>query len=379
VRLFVLREKNIMTNQIIPVTPPPKKDGWLGEIKWIAEGCHNNKKALSDAVGKAKSELKRWEGDGLQELPSEKEVLHVVHAVYGIEDVTDPDNWEEAFPRVGDCKLPKPEVIVDELLLKGCIHVWAGMFESYKTMATIELCAAILDNRPAFDHFTVRKQYPIVYLCPDMSPELFQEYVRPFGLMENKDFRWQKPTSEVFYSIDSPVLQRAVEGRILVLDTMLDYAQIQKAFESGEWIAFFKRLRGLINVNGCVAIVMLVHPTKTGARSNTIDPSEYLKDSVTFGGRLMWVLLHRSWIRPHRSSCKGSRAEDSRSNSSLSPSRIWMMTATPIWIKAGFLCTSNRARPEEKKITLKKTRVVLGPTQKRRKLQSKLSCIAKKM
>ena len=53
--------------------------------------------------------------------------------------------------------LPKPEVIVDELLLKGCIHVWAGMFESYKTMATIELCAAILDNRPAFDHFTVTK------------------------------------------------------------------------------------------------------------------------------------------------------------------------------------------------------------------------------
>jgi hypothetical protein len=284
--LFLREGQTPFMNNIASVTAPPKKDGWLGEIKWIAEGCHNNKKALSDAVGKAKSELKRWETQGLQELPSEKEVLHVVHAVYGIEDVTDPDNWEEAFPRVGDCELPKPEVIVDELLLKGCIHVWAGMFESYKTMATIELCAAILDNRPAFDHFTVRKQYPIVYLCPDMSPELFQEYVRPFGLMENKDFRWQKPTSEVFYSIDSPVLQRAVEGRILVLDTMLDYAQIQKAFESGEWIAFFKKLRGLINVNGCAAIVMLVHPTKTGARSNTIDPSEYLKDSVTFGGKI---------------------------------------------------------------------------------------------
>ena len=80
-----------------------------------------------------------------------------------------------------------------------------------------------------------------------------------------KDFRWQKPTSEVFYLIDSPVLQRAVKGRILVLDTMLDYAQIQKAFESGEWIAFFKKLRRLINVCGCVAIIMLVHPTKTGA------------------------------------------------------------------------------------------------------------------
>lgn len=275
------------TKDIVSVTPPPKKEGYLAEIKWIVEGCLSNKKPFSDAVAKAKAERKRWlEYENPEDTPSEKEVLRVVHAVYGVEDIVDPDNWEEVFPRVGECELPKPEVIVDELLLKGCIHVEAGMFESYKTMATIELCAAILDSRPAFDHFTVRKQYPILYLCPDMSPELFQEYVRPFGLMENKDFRWQKPTSEVFYSIDSPVLQRAVEGRILVLDTMLDYAQIQKAFESGEWIAFFKKLRRLINVCGCAAIIMLVHPTKTGARSNSIDPSEYLKDSVTFGGKI---------------------------------------------------------------------------------------------
>jgi hypothetical protein len=272
---------------IEPMTPPPKKDGYLAEVKWIVEGCLNNKKPFSDAQGRVKAELKRWESQHQEELPSEKEVLRVARAVYGIEDVIDPDDWAEAFPMVGECELPKPEVIVDELLLKSCIHVWAGMFESYKTMATIELCAAIRDDRPAFDHFTVRQRYPILYLCPDMPPELFQEYVRPFGLLEKeKDFRWQQPRSEVFYSIDSPVLQRAVEGRILVLDTMLDYAQIQKAFESGEWIAFFKKLRRLINVCGCVAIIMLVHPTKTGAKSNTIDPSEYLKDSVTFGGKI---------------------------------------------------------------------------------------------
>jgi hypothetical protein len=200
-------------------------------------------------------------------------------------DVLDPEDWREAFPKVGECELPKPEAIVDELLLKGCIHVWAGMFESYKTIAAIELCAAILDGRPAFDHFAVKHQHPIMFLCPDMSPELFQDYARPFGLL-SKNCRWQHPKSEVFYSIDSPVLQRAVDGRVLVLDTMLDYAQIQKAFESAEWIQFFKKLRSLINVCGCVAIVMLVHPTKSGARSNSIDPSEYLKDSVTFGGKI---------------------------------------------------------------------------------------------
>jgi AAA domain len=198
----------------------------------------------------------------------------------------DPDNWAAEFPVMGECDIPKVEVIVDDLLIKGGIHVWAGMFESYKTVAAIELSSAILQNRKVFDQFEVRKQYPILYLCPDMPPELFQEYTRPFGLMNDKEFRWMKPGGDTFHMIDSAVMERAAKGRVLILDTMLDYAQIQKAFESGEWIAFFAKLRRLINVCGCAAIVMLVHPTKTGAKSNTIDPSEYLKDSVTFGGKI---------------------------------------------------------------------------------------------
>lgn len=272
-----------MTNQI-PITIP--KERWLDELKWQIEACLNNRKPYPEAAAVVKAEIKRWGDKKEPNTPSEKEGLQLACMVYGIPYVIDPDNWEEAFPKVGDCELPKPEKIVDELLLKGCIHVWAGMFESFKTMAAIELCAAIIDNRPAFDHFKVITQYPVLYLCPDMSPELFQEYITPFGLMGGKDFRWQSPNSEVFYTLDSPVLERAVAGRLLVLDTMLDYAQIQKAFESNEWIQFFKKLRRLINVGGCVAIIMLVHPTKSGARSNTIDPSEYLKDSVTFGGKI---------------------------------------------------------------------------------------------
>jgi hypothetical protein len=120
-----------------------------------------------------------------------------------------------------------------------------------------------------------------------MGASLFDDYAAPFGLRKyGEDFRVQRDDSEVFHGIDSPVLQAAVRGRILFLDTMLDYARIQKAFESSEWIEFFAKLRLLIRVHGCIAIVMLVHPTKTGAKSNTIEPSEYLKDSVTFGGKI---------------------------------------------------------------------------------------------
>jgi len=227
--------------------------------------------------------------DYLHELKNVDAVIfHRVSDKFGvvIEGDVDPDNWETEFPVMGECDLPSPEVIVDELLIKGGIHVWAGRFESYKTMAAIELSASILHNRKVFDHFNVRHQYPILYLSPDMGPELFQDYAKPFGLMQHKDFRWQRPGGETLHMVDSPVMQRAATGRILILDTMLDFAKIKEAFQSGEWIEFFTKLRRLINVCGCVAIVMLVHPTKTGAKSNTIDPSEYLKDSVTFGGKI---------------------------------------------------------------------------------------------
>ena len=128
--------------------------------------------------------------------------------------------------------------------------------------------------------------YPVLFLCADMSPELFDQYASPFNLRKHgSDLRVKKASGGI-PDISDPVLQKAVRGRILILDTMLDFAKIQKAFESGEWITFMQNLRELMTVHGCIAIVMTAHATKAGARSNTIDPSEYLKDSVTFGGKI---------------------------------------------------------------------------------------------
>ncbi len=163
----------------------------------------------------------------------------------GCSDYLDP---EVEFPAL--CDTPKKEVepIVEDMLLKDCIHVGAGAFESFKTTAAIELCAAILGNRDAFEYFKVLQRHPILFCCPDMGASLFDDYAAPFGLREfGKDFRVQRDDTEVFHGIDSPVLQAAVRGHILFLDTMLDYARIQKAFESSEWIEFFAKLRLLIS------------------------------------------------------------------------------------------------------------------------------------
>lgn len=196
-------------------------------------------------------------------------------------------NWENEFPALVDCKLEPQEVIVDDLLIKGNIHVAAGRFESYKTMALLEWCSAILDVRPVHDHFKVLHRYPILYLCADMSPEQLNEYAGLFGLQKHgKDFRVRKPASDILHSVDSPVVQAAVNGRILILDTMLDFAEIREAFQSAEWIVFMQKLRTLMTTHGCVAIMLTAHATKSGAEASGIDPSAYLKDSATFGGKV---------------------------------------------------------------------------------------------
>jgi len=227
--------------------------------------------------------------DYLSELPSDVHVVifHCLSDKCGVVVEGDPENWEDEFPALGRLHFDPPEVIVDGLLIKGNIHVVAGRFEAYKTMGLIEVSDAILSERPAFDHFEVHHRYPIMFLCADMSPELFDDYAAPFNLRSHgEDFRVMNPKGNVMHAIDSPVLQRAVRGRILILDTMLDFAKIKEAFQSGEWITFMQQLRELMTVHGCIAVVMTAHATKTGAKSNTIDPSEYLKDSVTFGGKI---------------------------------------------------------------------------------------------
>lgn len=216
-------------------------------------------------------------------------IFHRPSDKYGVlvEGDVDPENWEDEFPALAECEFEPPEVIVDDLLIKGNIHVVAGRFEAYKTMGLIELADAILSERPAFDHFKVQHRYPIMFLCADMSPELFSDYAAPFNLRKHgNDFRVKKPNGSILHAIDSPVLQRAVHGHIVILDTMLDFANIKEAFQSGEWITFMQQLRELMTVHGCIAVVMTAHATKTGAKSNSIDPSEYLKDSVTFGGKI---------------------------------------------------------------------------------------------
>ena len=193
---------------------------------------------------------------------------------------------EELFSPLSTWDIPPVEQIVDELLIVGGVHVFAGLFESYKSMAGLELSSAVLEGRKAFDRFQVSEKYAgteIVWVNCDMSHGLFLSYAKNWGLDADDRFVSNSPRKAASFFVDSPALAKAVRSKILVVDTMLDLARIKDANQSAEWIEFFAKLRALMNEHGCLAIVLIAHPTKSGARSSVVDPSEYLKDSVTFG------------------------------------------------------------------------------------------------
>ena len=207
---------------------------------------------------------------------------------YGTEITGDVDNWQNEFPALADVEDEPKETIVDNMLIKSNVHVVSGPPEAFKTMGLIELSSAILDERPVFDLLRVNRRYPILFLCADMSPVQLNEWAAPFNLRKHgADFRVMKGNAGI-PNITDPVLQEAVRGRILVLDTMLDFAKIQKAFESGEWNTFMEHLRELINVHGCIAVVMTAHATRAEVKSDSdnINAPQYFKDSVTFHGKV---------------------------------------------------------------------------------------------
>jgi hypothetical protein len=207
---------------------------------------------------------------------------------YGVEVTGDADNWEDEFPALSDAQIETKEVIVENALIKGNVHIVAGPPEAFKTMGLLELSSGVLDGRPVFDLLTVNKRYPILFLCADMSPAQFDEWAAPFNLRRHgTDFRVMKGNRGI-PNLTDPVLRKAVRGRILILDTMLDFAKIQKAFESGEWNVFMENLRDLMKVHGCIAVVMTAHATRAEVKSDSdsISAGEYFKDSVTFHGKV---------------------------------------------------------------------------------------------
>jgi hypothetical protein len=66
---------------------------------------------------------------------------------------------------------------------------------------------------------------------------------------------------------------------------MWDFANIEDAGQSKDWVVFMYKVRNLMVKHGCVAVILLVHPTKAGAAASSTALAAYMKDSITFAGK----------------------------------------------------------------------------------------------
>lgn len=195
---------------------------------------------------------------------------------------------KEAYTPLADWVCEEPDEIVEGHVVRGCVAVKAGLFESYKTTDCLEEASSIIEGRPKNGRWKVPDKYagtPVVWVNCDMGPGSFRKYAANFGLVGNPLFEANGPDSASPSAVDSPALLAAVRGKVLYVDTMLDLAGIKESTQSAEWVEFFAKVRRLFAA-GCLAVTLISHPTKSGARRDTVDPSEYLKDSVTFGGKI---------------------------------------------------------------------------------------------
>jgi hypothetical protein len=252
-----------------------RKTGFFEKTRWKTKWDRLRDREIARALPSARQWLKK--------IASERKPSEI-----------DPATWPNVFTAISSWKLPPVEPIIDELLNRRMIHLVTGPWGGFKTMAVAEIVSAILEfkdnpQRKAFNHFAVRHSFEVLFLSPDNPPELTVDYLQSFrGLAQNERLRGLQPDLTEAVGVDDPRMKAAVAGRVLVLDTMLDYASIKDAFQSKEWKDFFQKLRALITVHGGEAIILVAHPTKAAGKEErtVIDPMEFVKDSITVGGSL---------------------------------------------------------------------------------------------
>jgi len=221
--------------------------------------------------------------------------------------VVDPDEWESAFSSVPtpEEREVKLELLIEHLHAYKTINVTAAPIESYKTMAEMAKCHALLTGERCFEHFEVKRTVTgITYLVPEMGEDLLILYARKFGLDRMKQFKYRTMAQGPILPVDHPWMVRAAEaGNFLVFDTMNYFTGATDDNDPLEINAFAQKLRQLIDMTKCPGADLLAHPTKTGARNvNSLDITEFIAGTYAKAGFIdsAFALKRRSsdiWVQ----------------------------------------------------------------------------------
>jgi hypothetical protein len=211
----------------------------------------------------------------------------------------DGSDWKDSFPAVSEFDGDEfPErYIVQDIIGYQQVTAISGAPESKKTMGVLALAAGVADGKKVYDHFPVREKVDgFLYCIPEMSRAGFVRFARYFGLNKTKGwFRHRSPKDGYTIPLDDPRLQQAVKGRVLVLDTLLYFFAGEDSYKATDWLAFSSECRRLIDEFGCAAIILLIHPTKSGASDPELEFLKLISQSIALAGLIdAAFVFHRS-------------------------------------------------------------------------------------
>lgn len=213
----------------------------------------------------------------------------------------DGSDWEKEFPAVSqfdDDEFPERHIVRD-LIGYQSVTAITGAPEGRKTLGVLGVASGVLEGKgtKVFDHFAVEEEVGgFLYCIPEMSRAGFVRFARYFGLNKyGERFRHRSPKDGYTISLDDPRLQKAVKDRVLVLDTALYFFTGDDSYKATDWLGFSSECRRLIDEFGCLAIILLIHPTKSGAGDPELEFLKLISQSIALAGLIdAAFVFHRS-------------------------------------------------------------------------------------
>lgn len=197
----------------------------------------------------------------------------------------DPDSWREGCKSKGQLTTELPRFLLGGLIPEKALTFITAPSYNCKTWFALQCAHAISVGCSLWGFDGPSEPVPVLYNVPEMNEALVRQYMEVLGI-EDSDMFLVRTMEAGIWPLDSPIMERASEGRVVFNDTMGYFNPADDTNEYRQSLLFGTLVYKLLN-KGARAVVGLSHITKTAAKNEsawTLEDSVH--GSVGYGGIL---------------------------------------------------------------------------------------------
>lgn len=247
----------------------------------IAKKFGNNPDLIDSVFRRSGLMRKKWEREDYRKRTIEK-------ALEGLKPKAqelDPDSWRAGCKSKGQLTTELPRFLLGGLIPEKALTFITAPSYHCKTWFALQCAHAISVGRWLWGFDGPPEPVPILYNVPEMNEALVRQYMDVLGIEDSDKFLVRTMEAGI-WPLDSPIMERASEGRVVFNDTMGYFNPADDTNEYRQSLLFGTLVYKLLN-KGARAVVGLSHITKTAAKNEsawTLEDSVH--GSVGYGGIL---------------------------------------------------------------------------------------------